>query len=118
MTVSINSITIPTPMRERGSYVYERNSAEVINGLGETVTAGLPRVIWTFPSLSPTEYAWWTTTLLNGANSLRCAAVLWDDHDVETNFSSVVVRYPKPPEGRRNGRYRNVQIIIDSMVKA
>lgn len=116
MTVSINSITIPTPMRDRGSYVYSRNSAEVINGLGETTTAGLPSAVWTFPSLSPTEYAWWVTTLLGGANYIKCAAVLWNALDVETSYSQVIVRHPKPPEGRKNGRYRNVQIIIDTMV--
>jgi len=118
MTVSINSITIPAPMRDRGSYVYDRFPTREDNGLGETVTAGLPSAVWTFNNLSPTEYAWWVTTLLAGVASLQCAAVLWDDKDVETNFTSVIVRYPKAPEGRKNGRYRNVQIIIDTMVAA
>jgi hypothetical protein len=118
MTVSINGITIPTPMRDRGEYVYSRNSSEVINGVGETVTAGLPSAVWTFSSLSPSEYTWWVTTLLGGANYIKCAAVLWDDKDVETSFSQVIVRYPKPPQGRKNGRYKSVQIIIDTMVAA
>lgn len=118
MTVSINSITIPSPMRLRGSYVYDRFPTTVDNGMGETQTAGLPKAVWTFTMLSPSEYTWWTTTLLAGAASKQCAAVLWDDNDVETTFTSVIVRYPKAPEGRKNGYYRNVQIIIDAMVKA
>ncbi|MCC6457284.1 MAG: hypothetical protein IT328_20185 [Caldilineaceae bacterium] len=116
MTISLNGITVPQSIRERGSYVYTRSSQEVVNGLGETITAGLPSVVWTFNSLPPTDYAWWVTTLLGGAAYKKCAAVLWDDKDVETSFSQVIVRYPKPPEGRKNGRYRNVQIVIDTMV--
>lgn len=118
MAISINSITVPQRIRERGIYVYTRASQEVVNGLGETITAGLPSVVWTFPSLSPTDYAWWATTVLGGAAYKKCPAVLWNDLDVETSYSQVIVRYPKPPEGRRNGYYRNVQIVIDTMVAA
>lgn len=117
MTISINSVTVPQRIRERGHYVYEPYTSEVFNGLGETITAGLPRVTWRFTSLSIDDYTWWVTTLMSGANYVKVAAVLWNDLDVETSFSQVVVRRPKYTR-RANGRYQDVTIVIDSMVAA
>lgn len=118
MAVSINAIAIPSPMRLRGSYIYKRFGIKVDNGLGVTQSAGLPSAVWTFPSLSLSDYSWWTTTILAGAASVEVPAVLWDDNNVEVTFTSVVVRYPESPDGIKNGRYQNVQIIIDTMVEA
>lgn len=117
MTVSINSVTIPQSIRERGKYIHTRHLETKSNGAGAAVTAGTRRSEWTFKSLKASDYAWWVTTLLGGAPSLTAAAVLWDDLDVETSFSTVTVHYPTYDD-RRNGRYWNVKIVIDTMVAA
>lgn len=118
MTVSINGTNIPSPMRDRGFPVPERFAERVDNGLAETVTAGYESLVWTFPSLSLSEWQWWTSTLLNKQPSLKCPAVLWDDQGAEVSYSSVVVHYPDKPQRISNGRYYNVVIRIDSMVRA
>lgn len=118
MTVSINGTQIPAPMRDRGFPIPKRFGEKVDNGLAETVTAGLASLTWTFPSMSLADWQWWTTTILNGQPSLQCPAVLWNDQRVETSYSSVIVRYPDPPDKVRNGRLYNVVIKIDTMVAA
>lgn len=119
MTISINSIPVPTTpnIRNNGDYVYVPFSETVENGLGETVTAGLAHATWRFSVLEQSAWIWWVTTLMAGAVSLRCPAVLLDDKDVETSFSSVVVRYPTYSK-RVNGLYMDVVVEIDSMVPA
>lgn len=115
MTASINGVTIPLGIRDLGSYVYTPYSDSVENGLGETITSGLPSVTWTFGSMEPANFAWLTTTLLGGALFLRSAAVLPTDLDVELAWSSVVTRRPTYSR-RMNGRYLDVVVRIDTMV--
>jgi hypothetical protein len=57
------------------------------------------------------------TTILGGAAYAQVAAVLWDDKNTETTFTSVVVRYPTH-EGWHNGYAHNVTVKIDTMVAA
>lgn len=117
MTVSINSTTVPSPMRLRGEYKHEKFRELRKSGEGASVSAGARRSTWRFRSLSIADWEWWTTTLLSGAASLTAAAVLWDDGDDETSFSSVTVRYPTS-DGIRGGRHQNVEIVIDTMIPA
>lgn len=114
MTASLNSIAIPLAIRDIGSYVWTAFVEERQNGLAETVTAGLPAVTWTFPVLYPVDFAWWTTTLLNGGYYIKCVAVLPNDLDVEISYSQVIVRRPTY-NGRVNGLYQNVVVKIDTM---
>lgn len=115
MAISINGIAVPQAIRERGSYVYYAGVEMVQNGLGETKSAGLPYVEWRFNSLSQPNYTWWVTTLLGGALSKRCPAVLWNDLDVEVSYSGVTVRRPTY-QRRANNRYYDVTVRIDTMV--
>jgi hypothetical protein len=114
MTISINGSAIPVSIRDIGSYVWVAFSEERQNGLGETVTAGLPSVTWTFPILYPVDFAWWATTLLAGAFYLKADAVLPNDLDTEISYSQVIVRRPTY-SGRQNGLYQNVVVKIDTM---
>jgi hypothetical protein len=114
MTVSINGIAIPASIRDIGSYAYVPFSESSENGLGETISAGLPSVTWTFPVLYPVDYGWWCTTLLAGALYLKAAAVLPTDLDVEVTYTQVIVRRPTY-NGRINGLYQNVVVKIDTM---
>lgn len=118
MTVSINGNQIPLPMRERGWPVMNRFPTRVDNGLGATQTAGLPSLTWRFNKITLADWQWWTVTILNGQPSVTVPAVLWNDQRVETSYSSVVVRYPNPPDKFSNGYYHNVVIEIDTMVEA
>lgn len=112
--ISINGIAIPVTIRDIGSYVWVAFSDERQNGLGETVVAGLPSVTWTFPVLYPTDFGWWTTTLLAGAFYLKAPAVLPNDLDTEVTYSQVIVRRPTY-SGRQNGLYQSVVVKIDTM---
>lgn len=119
MTLSINGVPLPLSpsVRDSGNYVYAPFAESRENGLDETVVAGLPTATWTYSVMEPDAYRWWTTTLMAGAFSLRCPAVLPDNNDVETSFDSVAVRYPT--YGRRvNGQYYDVTVKIESMVKS
>lgn len=115
MAVSINSVNIPSPMNQRGHYQYLPHGEIRKNGEGASVTAGTARAMWRFRNLTIADWEWWTTTLMSGAASLTSAAVLWDDGDDETSFSSVTVRYPTS-DGVRNGRHQNVEIVVDTMI--
>jgi hypothetical protein len=114
VTASINGITIPLSIRDIGSYAYVPFSESTENGLGESITAGLPSVTWTFPVMYPVDFGWWVTTLLGGANYLKAAAVLPNDIDVEVTYTQVIVRRPTY-SGRINGLYQSVVVKIDTM---
>jgi len=114
MTISINGSVVPISIRDTGSYVWIPFSDERQNGLGETVTAGLPSVTWTFPILYAVDYAWWVTTLLNDSYYLKADAILPNDLNVEIAYSQVIVRRPTYG-GRLNGLYQNVVVKIDTM---
>ena len=115
MAPSINGIAIPQSIREIGSYMYLPFEVSQQNGLGESITVGLPTVKWTFPLLYPADYGWWVTTLLAGAAYRKCAAVLVNDLDVEVTYQQVIVRRPTYT-GRQNGLYRDVSVTIDNML--
>jgi hypothetical protein len=114
MTVSINGITIPLSIRDTGSYAYVPFADSTENGLGETISAGLPSITWTFPVLYPVDFGWWVTTVLGGANYLKAPAVLLTDLDVEVTYTQVIVRRPTY-SGRINGLYQSVVVKIDTM---
>jgi hypothetical protein len=116
MTVSINGVTIPTSpdIRDNGSYVWLPGESHE-NGLGVTVSAGLPSATWRFTFLEKAGFTWFTTTILAGALSRSVSAVLLDDKDNEIAYSSVVVRYPTYSR-RQNGGYIDVEVVIDTMV--
>jgi hypothetical protein len=114
MTASINGTAIPVTIRDIGSYVWLPFSESSENGLGETISAGLPSATWTFPVLYPVDYGWWCTTLLAGALYLKAPAVLPNDLDVEVTYTQVIVRRPTY-NGRINGLYQNVVVKIDTM---
>lgn len=114
MAISINGVAVPADIRDQGEYIYRKFTVSNDNGLGETVTAGLPSATWSFSSLQPSQYKWWVNTLLAGANYLRCPAVLPNNVDVEVSFSHVIVRYPTY-SSRKNGIYWDVVVEIELM---
>lgn len=114
MTVSINGIQVPPDIRDQGEYIFYPVTESTENGLGETVTAGLPRATWRFSSLQPTQYKWFVTTLMAGALFLRCPAVLPNNVDVEVSYSTVLMRYPTY-SSRKNGIYWDVVVEFELM---
>lgn len=114
MTTTINGIVVPADIREQGDYVYRPFVVSNDNGLGETVSAGLPSATWRFPSLQPSQFKWWINTLFAGAIFLRCPAILPNNVDVEVAFSTVLVRYPTYTS-RKNGIYWDVVVEFELM---
>lgn len=117
MAITINGVQVIADVRDVGNYVYLPYAEITDNGLGQTTTAGLPSATWTFPQMEKAGFNWIVTTLMAGAGYLSVPAVLLNDLDVETSFSSVIVRRPTY-SGRSNGRYLNVEWRFDTMVKA
>lgn len=120
MAVQIGAIVMPTDMANRGlSYLFAPPATVAINGLGEAVTAGGNAIDWVFSSMSLSEWAWWTTTLLAGNASRSFSGVsgstrFVNDQGVETAFSRCVVFRPVA-EQFSGLYYRNVKVRIEEI---
>lgn len=120
MAVQIGTIVMPTEMANRGlSYLFAPPAVVAINGLGTAVTAGGSTIDWVFSSMSLTEWAWWTTTLLAGAASRAFSGVsgstrFVNDQGVETAFTQCVVFRPVA-EQFSGLYYRNVKVRIEQI---
>jgi hypothetical protein len=95
VTIQVNGVAVPTSMVNRGEYIFSPPPVVRVNGQGDAVTAGLESLEWTWAYVTPTEFAYWYTTLGAGAGSARCSSNrLWDETGTETAFSSCVVMRP------------------------
>jgi len=87
-----------------------------VNGNGVAVAAGPQMVTWAFSYMTPTEYAWWYTTVLGGALSIDLTeAELWDDLIAEQTFVNGVL-YRPTNEVYTAGAFWNVTITINQLL--
>lgn len=113
---SLNSTAIPSTMANRGVYVFYPPAVGTVNGEAVPVLAGPQRVEWQFRYMTPTEYAWWTTTLLGGAVSLALTgAELWDHTMTAKTFTSGNVHFPRH-NGYRGGLFWGVTVHITDLL--
>lgn len=111
---TINSTAVPARMADVGPYVFHRQ-AKRTNGAGHTVRSGAQSIEWSLGTLTPADLAWWTTTILNGADSATITAELWDDLGNEITISSAVLHRPEPGL-KKGGLYHNVTIHITQVL--
>lgn len=112
MALQINAVNIPSTIYNSGKYSPPDAEVLAINGEGVSVESLVKKVYWTWPIMSPTDYDWWTQTILVNAKSRRCAARLLNEVRVETAYTTVIVK--KPTIGNiRNGNYYDVSLEIE-----
>lgn len=99
-----------------GNYVFKQPEVVGDNGAGLSVVAGYSTVVWTWDSLTHTDYIWLTNTLLTGEPSKAFADnLLYDDSWVLTPYSYCVVR--RPTYESIDGNYvNNVVLRIDRII--
>lgn len=86
-----------------------------ISGKGGLVVVGRQVVTWQWASWTQTEWDWWTSTLMGGADQLALtAAELWDEDWNEQAFTGGYV-YKPTSERYRAGRFWNVEVIISNL---
>ena len=92
--MQINSTAIPSPMDERGVYVF---AVPVLsrNGRGAAIAAPYATLTWQFDYLTLTELAWWVTTLLGGALSGEYTQAKFFNHlGALTTYTHCIVQRP------------------------
>lgn len=110
MTQTVDGASIPDSMAYRGTYVYTPSPIVSVNGLGRPVTAGPAAAVWTWGYMTQAEWDWWALTRLGGTQAyLEADLRLYNQHNVEANFSDGIVERPTY-ERVRNGMYLNVTI--------
>lgn len=110
MTQTIDGVAIPASMAYRGVYVFNPPAIISVNGLGRPVTAGPATATWQWAYMTQTEWDWWALSRVGGAAAyLEADLRLYNQHNVEANFSDGIVERPTY-ERVRNGYYVNVQI--------
>lgn len=110
--MTINGVTIPSPMGDRGLYLFKPAETIRSNGLGEAVAAGYASLTWTWPHMNATDYNWWYTTLLTGLPSRTfTTASLYNNLSTLTSYTNVVV-YRPTYESISGGLYQNVVVEI------
>lgn len=113
--MQINSIAIPSPMDERGSYKFSPPAVVARNGAGLAVTAGTRSLSWQWPYMARTDFVWWTTTLLAGAASAEFTQCkLINDQQTLTTYTHCIVHRPDY-ERIENGLYYNVTLTIEAI---
>jgi len=114
---TINNIAVPASIADRGQYYYTPPEIVGFNGQGAAITAGYGRAVWRFSTMSADDYAWWRTTLLNGAASLVCGnnTTLVDDFQDDMTCTCVVMR--PSYERIQNGLYINVEVRIERILE-
>ncbi len=113
--MQINSVDIPAPMDERGTYAYTPGEIYGRNGEGDAITDGSGALVWTFSTLTRDQWIWWTQTVLSSAASIRATQAKLYDHDqtLRTWTNAIVNR---PNYSRiENGIYYDVQIRIEQI---
>lgn len=116
MAMSLNGNTVLSSFGTRGIYHFSRQRVGGINGSGTPQAAGPQTVQWQFSHLTPTELAYFYTTVCGGALSVALtSATLLSDLMVETAFTSGVI-YRPVWESYTAGLYRNVTITIDHLL--
>lgn len=116
MAMSLNGNTVLSSFGTRGQYHFMRQRAGTINGAGQAQAAGPQMVQWTFSFLTPTELAYFYTTVCGGALSVALtSATLLSDLMVETAFTSGVIY--RPTWGNYTaGLYRDVSVTISHLL--
>lgn len=113
---SINTVAVPTSMATRGQYLFSRQRVGGVNGSGVAQAAGPQSVMWVFGHMTPTELAWWRTTIMSGALSLTLtSAELKDDLMADQTFTSGQLFRPVY-ESYSAGLFRNVTIEIQHLL--
>lgn len=111
MAMSIGGNAMTTELEEC-TYVFNRFPATEKNGLGQVVSGGYPEVTITYDYLSPTNFAWWATTICGGAASAtHTSATLYTDLSATASYTNCVVHYPTY-ESIQGAWYSNVVVKI------
>ena len=112
----LNGNTVLSSFGTRGQYFFQRQRAGNINGNGLAQAAGPQMVQWTFSHLTPTELAWFYTTVCGGALSVTLSsATLLSDLMVETAFTDGIV-YRPTWTSYTGGLYRGVSVRIEHLL--
>lgn len=110
------SVAVPTSMATRGVYKFTRRVLSNVNGAGVAQAAGGQDVSWSFSYMTPTEYAWWYTTMCGGALSISLTrAELWDDLKEEQTFTSGIL-YRPAYDHYSAGLFRDVVVEIKHLL--
>ena len=110
--MQINNIAIPSPMDERGLYLFDL-PALGRNGRGAAIAAPGATLRWDFVYMTPDEYAWWVTTLLDNALSAEFTQCKFFNHKgVLTAYTHCIVLRPTY-DHFRDGVMNNVAVMID-----
>ena len=115
----INTYTIPSPMDERGRYVWEPPAVLARNGLGAAITGPYASLTWTWNYLTRAEYLFWRKTVLKGEASATFTqhTRLYDDTQTLVEITSCTVLRPTY-ESIEGGLYKNVTLQIDQIKTA
>jgi hypothetical protein len=112
--MQINNIAIPSPMDERGIYLFD-TPLLARNGRGAAVAAPYSALQWKFDylALDTTGLGWWVTTLLGGAMSAEFTqAKFFNFLGALTTYSHCTVY--RPTVGRiQDGLAWDVTVTID-----
>lgn len=117
--MKINNQTIPSPMDDRGRYVWLPPALLTRNGLGAAVVGDFAGLTWSWPFLTKTEYLFWRNTVLGGAAAATFTAntELYDDTQTLVNVTHCTVLRPTY-EAIESGLYKNVVLTIDQIKTA
>lgn len=113
---TVQSITIPSPMDERGS-MYQFLPRQLIgrNGAGTAVTIPNATLTWRWSTLTPAEFAFWYTTVCQGNPSRAItSAQLYNHLQTLQTFTTGIV-YSPTYETFREGMYINVVVTIEAL---
>lgn len=112
---SLNTVAVLDSIAQRlKGYAFNPGQRR-INGNGGLVVVGRQVVTWQWASWTQTEWDWWTSTLMGGADQLALtAAELWDEDWNEQTFTGGYV-YKPTSERYRAGRFWNVEVIISNL---
>ena len=116
MAMSLNGNTVLTSFGTRGQFHFQRQRVGTVNGAGAAQAAGPQTAQWNFSFLTPTELAYFYTTVCGGALSVALtSATILSDLMVETAFTSGQA-YRPVWTSYSGGLYRNVSVRFDHLL--
>ena len=115
--MKLNNQTIPSPMDNKGSYRWEPPPIIGRNGQGAAITGTYASVTWEWAALTPAEYGFWITTLLQGQASATYTTncQLYDHTQTLKTLTHCTVLRPTY-ERIENGLYIDVSLTIDQIL--
>lgn len=115
MAIQLNGTAVPSTLLTKGKYTAPQARVVRRNGAGAAVVVGLTPVTWSFPYMTPSEFAFFWTTLGVGASGVVAVTNnrLWNALGTETAYSAGSVQMTW--ETFWGDAYRGVTVTIDEL---